>query len=101
MLNVVDVIGVASTGAYEGEPSFVTRTKIVRMVRLGLVYRLRMVCIAPGCNMLAEVPANRRGRLLTQGADRVPDRLQLRLQGVEAVEEIDGSLAHYDRTVFG
>jgi hypothetical protein len=101
MLNVVDVIGVASTGAYEGEPSFVTRTKIVRMVRLSLVYRLRMVCIAPGCNMLAEVPANRRGRLLTQGADRVPDRLQLRLQGVEAVEEIDGSIAHYDRTVFG
>jgi len=34
MLKVVDVIGVARTGAYEGESSFVTRTKIVRMVRL-------------------------------------------------------------------
>jgi hypothetical protein len=32
---VVEVIGVASTGAYEGDASLVTRTKIVRIARLG------------------------------------------------------------------
>jgi hypothetical protein len=35
MLKVVDVIGLASTGAYEGDASLVTRTKIVRIARLG------------------------------------------------------------------
>jgi hypothetical protein len=30
MLKVVEVFGMASTGAYEGDASFVTRTKIVR-----------------------------------------------------------------------
>jgi hypothetical protein len=34
MLKVVEVIGVAITGAYEGVASPVTRMKIVRMVRL-------------------------------------------------------------------
>ena len=35
MQKVVDVIGVASTGAYEGDLSLVTRTKIVRMASPG------------------------------------------------------------------
>ena len=35
MLKVVDVIGLASTGAYEGDASLVTRTKIVRIAGLG------------------------------------------------------------------
>jgi hypothetical protein len=34
MLKVVDVIGFASTGAYEGDASSVTRMKIVRIARL-------------------------------------------------------------------
>jgi hypothetical protein len=34
MLKVVDVIGVARTGAYEGDASSVTRTKMVRMAVL-------------------------------------------------------------------
>jgi hypothetical protein len=35
MLKVVDVIGLASTGAYDGDASLVTRMKIVRIARLG------------------------------------------------------------------
>jgi hypothetical protein len=35
MLKVVEVIGLASTGAYEGDASGVTRTKIVRIASLG------------------------------------------------------------------
>ena len=35
MMKVVDVIGLASTGAYEGDASRVTRTKIVRIASLG------------------------------------------------------------------
>ena len=35
MLKVVDVIGVANTGAYDGDLSLVTRTKIVRMASPG------------------------------------------------------------------
>jgi hypothetical protein len=37
MLKVVEVIGVASTGGYEGDASLVAPTKIVRMVRLGSI----------------------------------------------------------------
>jgi hypothetical protein len=35
MLKVVDVIGLACTGAYDDDASLVTRTKIVRIARLG------------------------------------------------------------------
>ena len=50
MLKVVDVIGVARTGAYEGDASLVTRTKIVRMARLGSGRCLKVARGAAGCN---------------------------------------------------
>jgi hypothetical protein len=45
MRNIVDVIGVACTGAYEGDASLVTRTKIVRTVPLGSGWFPQMVCV--------------------------------------------------------
>ena len=50
MLKVVDVIGLASTGAYEGDASLVTRTKIVRIARLGSGRLSRGVRVAAGGN---------------------------------------------------
>jgi hypothetical protein len=50
MLKVVDVIGLASTGAYEGDASLVTRTKIVRIARLGSGRCLKVVRVAAAGN---------------------------------------------------
>jgi hypothetical protein len=50
MLKVVDVIGLASTGAYEGDASLVTRTKIVRIARLGSALYLKVVRVATESN---------------------------------------------------
>jgi hypothetical protein len=49
MLKVVDVIGVARTGAYESDASLATRMKIVRMARIGLAARLRVIRLVAGC----------------------------------------------------
>jgi hypothetical protein len=50
MLKVVDVIGLASTGAYEGDASLVTRTKIVRIAVAALAVCLKVVSVIAGCN---------------------------------------------------
>jgi hypothetical protein len=50
MLKVVDVIGVACTGAYAGDASLVTRTKDGANSLLVLAGCLKAVGVAAGCN---------------------------------------------------
>jgi hypothetical protein len=54
MLKEIEVIGVASTGAYEGVASLVTRTKIVRIARLGFWRYVSEWSVSPQAATAAE-----------------------------------------------
>ena len=89
MLKVVDVIGVASTGAYEGDASLVTRTKIVRMGRLGFwPVCLEVVRVAASCNTPAAEArgSDRRLRLPALPLTFAPDFVEAILDEREPME---------------